>query len=84
VLIAGGILIVRAQVPASASVADVNSASGAGFDSQHTQETDAARWVAMGEAYAKETQSIRRGQDADVARWAAMGEYYMKLQANKH
>jgi hypothetical protein len=38
----------------------------------------------MGEAYAKEAQSIQRGQDADVARWVAMGEYYMNLQSSKH
>jgi hypothetical protein len=83
-LIVGGVLIVRAEVPPSATAANTNPAPDTGFDPQRAQDADAARWVAMGEFYAKEAQRIQRVQDADDARWAALAEYYKNQQANTH
>jgi hypothetical protein len=49
------------------------------FDPKLSRDADAARWQALGEAYAGLN---LRARQADAARWQAMGEYYSKQLAS--
>jgi len=76
------LLVIAAVLAVGVVSADLNAKGPEpeSFDPARVVEADAARWVAMGEFYARLDELQRqRSVAADAARWIAKGEFFAGL-----